>query len=50
MLIQYFSTENKAFRFATQCGGTISIEYDWDNVKNKMVKYYVVKYMKGVFN
>lgn len=50
MLIQYFSTEKKALRFVAQCGGTISIEYDWDKDKNKMIKYYVVRYMKGVFN
>lgn len=42
--IQVFSIEKRAIEFAKQNSGKIFIKYDWDEVHNRMIKYYIVKY------
>lgn len=42
--IKIFSIESKANEFAKLHNGKVFIKYDWDSIKNFMIKLYVVKY------
>ena len=44
MMIKMFVVEKNAINFAQITAGKITIKYDWDSVKNQMIKYYVVKF------
>ena len=44
MLIRIFQIESKANDFAKIHNGKIEIRYNWDSIKNKMIKEYVVKF------
>lgn len=39
-----FTVKANAERFAREVSGTITVMYDWDALKNKMVKLYMVKF------
>jgi hypothetical protein len=43
-LIKVFDSERKAVNFAADRKGKISVRYDWDSFRNKMVKEFIVKY------
>ena len=43
-MIRMFVVEKNAIRFATEKNGKIFIKYDWDESRNKMIKYFVVKF------
>lgn len=44
MFMRVFSIEAKAIEFATIVHGILSVRYDWDSMRNQMVKEFVVKY------
>lgn len=43
-MIRIFVVEKNAIEFAQANTGKITIKYDWDSAKNRMIKYYVVKF------
>lgn len=44
MLMRLFTIKEKAETFAKENKGKIEIKYDWDFLKNRLVKYYIVKF------
>lgn len=44
MFIKFFLSKMQAEQFAREHNGIISIVYDWDYLKNKMIKMYSVKF------
>lgn len=42
--IRYFQTEEEANYFAHNVNGSIIIHYDWDDMLEKIVKTFFVKY------
>lgn len=44
MFMRVFLNEVKAREFMQLVKGILTIQYDWDDMKNKMVKEFVVKY------
>lgn len=42
--IKIFQNPVKAESFAKEHGGQVNIQYDWDTIKNRMIKIYIVKY------
>lgn len=42
--IKIFMNSLEAETFAKEVKGTIIIRYDWDEITNKMIKEFVVKY------
>lgn len=42
--IKVFSVEKNAQKFAKEKGGCLIIHYDWDDMRNKVVKHFIVKY------
>lgn len=43
-MIRMFEVEKDAIRFALEKRGKVTIKYDWDEIHNKMIKYFVVKF------
>lgn len=44
MLIKMFTIEKNAIAFARKHNGKIIIKYDWDDLKNRLIKFYLVKF------
>lgn len=44
MFIKIFLIEALAMQFAKANNGKLSIRYDWDSMRNEMIKEFVVKY------
>lgn len=44
MFIKIFLDEMKAIEFTQLVKGTYTVHYDWDNMRNKIVKEFIVKY------
>lgn len=44
MFMRVFFDEVKATEFMQLVKGILTIHYDWDDMKNQMVKEFVVKY------
>lgn len=42
--MKLFVIQHEAELFALTHGGEISIRYDWDELRNQMIKFYVVKF------
>lgn len=42
--IMIFYSESEAHKFISEHGGAISIQYDWDEVFDRMIKEYVVRF------
>lgn len=44
MFMRIFLNEVKAMEFMRLVKGILTIRYDWDDMRNQMVKEFVVKY------
>lgn len=42
--IKVFSVEKNAERFAKENKGKVQVRYEWDDMRNKIVKQFIVKY------
>lgn len=42
--VRIFTIEKNAQKFAKENGGRLTIHYDWDDMKQKIVKQFIVKY------
>lgn len=42
--IKIFTNEKEAYRFAVQRGARVSIRYEWDEVCNRLIREFVVRY------
>ena len=43
-MIRVFTTETQAVTFAQRVQGKITIKYDWDSLRNRIVKEFIVKF------
>ena len=44
MMIKVFSNELNAQKFAKQVNGKLTIRYDWDAFRKKLIKEFVVRF------
>lgn len=44
MLMRFFTIKRNAELFAMEHKGKIEVKYDWDYLRNKMIKFYIVKF------
>jgi recombinational DNA repair protein RecT len=42
--VKEFQVEVNAQKYAKSVNGKVQVRYEWDSMKNKVVKTYVVKY------
>ncbi len=42
--VKVFSVEKNAQKFAKENGGKVIVRYDWDDMRQKIVRQYIVKY------
>ena len=42
--VKVFSVEKNAERFAKENEGKVQVRYEWDDMRNKIVKQFIVKY------
>jgi hypothetical protein len=43
-MIRVFATETQALNFAERVHGKITVQYDWDSFRNRIVKEFIVKF------
>ena len=44
MMMKFFVIEAQAERFAQEVHAKVTIQYDWDDMRQAIVKIYVVKF------
>lgn len=42
--IRIFTTSKTAEKFASEKKGRVQVKYDWDDMKQRIIKTYIVKY------
>ena len=42
--VKVFSVEKNAQKFAKESGGKVVVRYEWDDMRRKIIRQYVVKY------
>ena len=42
--MKIFSVEKNAQKFAKEFGGKVVVRYDWDDMRQKVIRQFIVKY------